>query len=265
MKFRLSLVFVSLVFALSSHGIIVRHDVAPGEYEIKTSDIPAVFFIERQGIRRICAATVIHEKWALTAAHCIDETTLGDTIKNGRRFAVEVANQTREIDAVLIHPDFANSENSEVDLALLRFRNKSPTPRPVELYAESNEYGEIITLVGWGYFGVGTTGRQFDNGTKRRAKNRVSEANNRLRFVFDDPRVRSAESLPLEGTLGLGDSGGPALIDTGSGLKLAGVAIGEVGGDQFSEETQGKYGSIAVYERVSLHLDWINSILGSES
>ena len=42
-------------------------------------------------------------------------------------------------------------------------------------------------------------------------------------------------------------------------------AIGEVAGDQFYEETQGKYGSIAVYERVSLHLDWINSILGSGS
>jgi secreted trypsin-like serine protease len=265
MKFKLSFISVSLLFALSSHGIIVRHDVAPGEYEIKAGDIPAVFFLERQGIRRVCAATVIHERWALTAAHCVAETTLGDTIKNGRRFAVDVGNQIREIDAVLIHPDFEDGENSEVDLALLRFRNESITPRPIEPYADSNESGEIVTLVGWGYFGVGTTGRQFDNGTKRRAKNRISLANNRLRFVFDDPRVRGTDALPLEGTLGLGDSGGPALIETSTGFRLAGIAIGEVGGDQFSEETQGRYGSIAVYERVSLHLDWINTILGSES
>jgi secreted trypsin-like serine protease len=83
--------------------------------------------------------------------------------------------------------------------------------------------------------------------------------------VFDDPRGGNGMVLPLEGTLGLGDSGGPALIETSTGVRLAGIAIGEVAGDQFSEETQGKYGSIAVYERVSLHLDWINSILGSGS
>ena len=265
LEIKFSLILLSLVFALSSQGIIVRHDVAPGEYEIKSSDVPAVFFIERQGISRICAATLIHARWALTAAHCIDETSLGDTVNNGRRYVVEVGNQSREIDAVVIHPGFDDSKNPEVDLALLRFRNESVIPRPIEPYVDANENGEIVTLIGWGYFGLGTIGRQFDDGVKRRAKNRISSADDRLHFVFDDPRGGNGMVLPLEGTLGLGDSGGPALIETSTGVRLAGIAIGEVAGDQFSEETQGKYGSIAVYERVSLHLDWINSILGSGS
>ncbi|GIT23785.1 MAG: hypothetical protein CM1200mP40_34670 [Gammaproteobacteria bacterium] len=89
--------------------------------------------MERRGIRRVCAATVIHERWAITAAHCVNETTLGNTIKNGRRFAVEVGNQAREIDAVLMHPEITDTANPEVDLALLRFRQTSSIPRPIPL------------------------------------------------------------------------------------------------------------------------------------
>ncbi|MDD9889078.1 MAG: trypsin-like serine protease [Gammaproteobacteria bacterium] len=259
------IIFAVFLSALSSHGIIVRHDVAPGHYELRSSDFPAVFYLERQGIRRICGATLIHERWAITAAHCVDETTLGDTIESGRRFAVEVGNAMREIDAVLMHPAITNQQNPEIDLALLRFRNPSPIPRPINIFRESYEQGEIATLVGWGYFGLGTTGRQFDDGTKRRAQNRFSQADSKLRIIFDDPRIRGNDSLPLEGTLGLGDSGGPALIETEEGYQLAGVAIGEVSGDHYAEETQGIYGSVAVYERISLHINWILSVIGSES
>jgi secreted trypsin-like serine protease len=70
--------------------------------------------------------------------------------------------------------------------------------------------------------------------------------------------------LPLEGTLSLGDSGGPAFLETSEGLLLAGVSVGQVEGPDFSEETQGQYGSVAVYERVSLHVEWINSVLNSD-
>jgi len=40
--------------------------------------------------------------------------------------------------------------------------------------------------------------------------------------------------------------------------------VGQVEGPDFSEETQGQYGSVAVYERVSLHIEWINSVLNSD-
>ena len=221
---------------------------------------------QHSGSNRIGKGTaeLIAPSWAITAAHCVNETALGTTIKNGRRFAVEVGNQTREIDVVLMHPEIVNSANPEVDLALLRFRQASPIPRPIPPYDQTDEKGEVVTLIGWGYFGLGTTGRQFDDGTKRRAQNRISEANLRLQFIFDDPREVDSDSLPLEGMLGLGDSGGPALISVGNEFRLAGVAIGELGGESFSEETQGEYGSVAVYERISFHVDWIESVIESE-
>ena len=96
------------------------------------------------------------------------------------------------------------------------------------------------------------------------AQNRISIAERRLQIVFNDPRDRSADALALEGVPSLGDSGGPAFIHTDTGFRLAGVLIGEIEGKQFSEETQGKYGSVAVYERLSEHISWIETVIGSK-
>lgn len=257
------LLLVLLGTALASEAIIIRHDVGSGAYLVSQVDYPAVFFLELQGGRRVCVATVIHPRWAITAAHCSEETMLGETLAQGRRFGVNVANRVREIDFVATHPDYDQNSATDVDLALLRFTEESAVPRPLPLYGERNERGQVARLLGWGYFGLGTTGRQYDDGRLRLAENRVTESARRLRLVFDDPREPGNDSLALEGTLGLGDSGGPALLDTGAGLALAGVAIGEVRDATYSEETQGRYGAVAVYERISEHLEWIEAIVGS--
>ena len=200
--------------ALTSHGIIVRHDVGQTAYETRSIDYPAVFFLERQGSRKICVATLIHPQWAITAAHCTEETMLGDTLDQDRRFAVQVGGQAREIDLMIKHPLYEQGAPDDVDLALLRFQKPLPSPRPIPLNTSTDELHQIVTIVGWGYFGVGTQGRQYDDGRMRQANNRISRAERYLRFVFDDPRDRQAESLPLEGTLGLGDSGGPAILNS---------------------------------------------------
>ena len=60
----------------------------------------------------------------------------------------------------------------------------------------------------------------------------------------------------------LGDSGGPALILGEIGASLAGIAVGQIQGEDYEEETQGKYGAVAVYERISSHIDWIEEVIG---
>jgi secreted trypsin-like serine protease len=71
--------------------------------------------------------------------------------------------------------------------------------------------------------------------------------------------------LPLEGMPSLGDSGGPALLENENGVFLVGITVGEVTVNGFSEETQGEYGSVAVYENVALQLDWIETVIGSSA
>ena len=258
----IALVLVAYL-GLSSHAIIVRHDVRSDSYEFNPSAYPAVFYLERQGRRRVCAATIIHPRWAISAAHCLAETSLASAVENRRRFAVEVAGKTREIDAAIIHPNFDMTAKSDVDLVLLRFREASSFPTPYPLQQDFTELGATVRLVGWGYFGIGTTGRQFDDGKLRMAKNVVERAGSRLQIKFDDPRLPGNIPLAMEGMPSLGDSGGPALMESAIGLVLAGVAVGEIKGPDYSEETQGKYGSVAVYERLSLHIDWIESVIGS--
>ena len=250
-------------FVSPSSAIIIRHDVGPARYEVRESSYPSVFFLEQQGNRKVCAATVIHQQWAITAAHCVEQTLLGNTLANGRDFAVIIAGQDREIDAVIIHPDFDLEDAADVDLALLRFKQTSATPRVMPLRLRKLETDTIVTLLGWGYFGLGTTGRQYNDGNLRLAMNRVTDVERRFRIRFDDPRDSASQALPLEGMPSLGDSGGPALLENENGLFLVGITVGEVETDDFSEETQGKYGAVAVYENVVSQLDWIEAVIGS--
>ena len=252
-----------IILVSNSSAIIIRHDVGPQRYEVRESLYPSVFFLEQQGIRKFCAATVIHPQWAITAAHCVEETLLGNTLANGRDFAVFVAGQDREIDAVIIHPEFDLENANDVDLALLRFKQASSTPRAMPLYLQELELDSIVTLLGWGYFGLGTTGRQYSDGSLRLAMNRIIGVDRRLRIRFDDPRNSVSQALPLEGMPSLGDSGSPALLENEKGLFLVGITIGELTADDFSEETQGKYGAIAIYESVIIQLGWIETVIGS--
>ncbi len=247
-----------------AEAIIIRHDVNARDHEARTADFPTVFYLEQRGGDRVCAATVIHAHWAITAAHCLDETSIARTLANSREFDVRIGGRERAIDAAVAHPDYDAEAKTGTDLALLRFTDAA-TAAVTALQSEPNELGQTATLVGWGFSGWGTTGREFSDGRLRIAENRITEAMARLRMRFDDPRLPQADALPLEGTPGLWDSGGPALLGAPGDYRLAGVAVGEIEGVRFSEETQGKYGAVAVYERISRHLDWIESVVGTNT
>lgn len=254
---------LAAVAAPDARAIVIRHDVAPARYEARESDFPAVFRLGREA-GKACAATVVHRRWALTAAHCVDETGMGAALAAGGTFAVRIAGRERRIVRAERHPDHGRPGGAAVDLALLRLERPSATPRPVPLAAGGDGAGTVLTLLGWGFFGLGTVGRQYGDGRLRRAENRVEAAGPRLRLRFDDPREAGDRALPLEGTISLGDSGGPALAGAPGARRLAGVAVGQLSGADYAEETQGRYGAVAVYERISRHLDWIRATLAED-
>lgn len=59
---------------------------------------------------------------------------------------------------------------------------------------------------------------------------------------------------PLEGISGPGDSGGPALIETADGLRVAGLSVASSG------RPKGRYGALEFYSRVSPQVTWIREI-----
>ncbi len=253
-----------LAFSGGGAAIIIRHDVNPRGHEIRASEFPAVFHLEQRGGDRICAATAVHPRWAITAAHCAFATTLSRIVADGGQYRVRVGGRDRLIEAVVLHPDYDEDIAASTDLALLRFQHPRPSPL-IPLQTEANELAQVATLLGWGFSGWGTSGREFSDGRLRKAENRIEQAGGRLRMRFDDPRDPNSAALPMEGTPGLWDSGGPALLGGPGDYRLAGVAVGEIEGEHFSEETQGRYGAIAVYERISRHLGWIESTIGASA
>ncbi len=270
MPSRIFILALLLATFSSVHAIVIRHDTGYSQYVASESTFPSVFWLEQRSLRKVCVATLIDAQWALTAAHCVEETDLRAHIARAGEYVVQIAGLLTGIDRVEMHPNYAFRYdeahlNEEVDLALLHLSEPLSSPVPMPLYREQDELDRVATLLGWGYFGLGTTGIQRDDGRFRQAQNRVSAAQGRLRFDFDDPRLPASRAVELEGLPGLGDSGGPALLETSEGWRLAGVAVGEIAPQEAPPGVQGLYGAIGVYERISGHLDWIDSVVASTS
>ncbi len=263
------LVMVTTGTLRQSQAIVIRHDTGYSRYVASETQFPAVFWLEQRALRKVCVATLIAPQWAITAAHCVEETSLQEALDSDGVYGVHIAGADVDIDRVVMHPNYqyrydATRSAEEVDLALLRLVRPLDIPRPLALYRAEDEQDRVATFLGWGYFGIGTTGIQHDDGRFRLAKNVVTAASSRLRFNFDDPRLPGSAAVELEGLPGLGDSGGPALLETAEGWSIAGVAVGEVGARHSGEEggAQGLYGAVGIYERLSLHQPWIDSVIG---
>ena len=145
----LSVLSVSLgALPSQASAIITRHDVADSAYQINASDFPAVFFLEKQGSRKVCAATLIHAQWAITAAHCLEQTSLKSTLASEAKFSVKLANESRAIDAFVVHPLYDLTSSTDVDLALLHFEEPLAFPRPILLADGEVAVGQIVRVTG---------------------------------------------------------------------------------------------------------------------
>jgi hypothetical protein len=191
----------------------------------------------------------------------MEQTPLGETIANNEQYPVIVNGVQNQVNEIAFHPQYnTGNELENVDLALIRLDRDIENVTPIALYREKNESQQVFSLLGWGFTGIGTLGMSRNDGRFRRAENRVEQADQWLRFRFEDPRVNGNQALELEGVPGLGDSGGPALLETENGFLLAGIALGELEeGD--APSAQGLYGTVQVYERISNHLEWIDAVI----
>ncbi|MFZ8929357.1 MAG: S1 family peptidase [Pseudohongiellaceae bacterium] len=257
----LAILLLSALPLSPSQGIIIRHDKADSRYQVNPRLYPQIFFLHTIFDNRVCVATLISRRWAITAAHCTQETPLGETLAKEESFLLEIAGRSVAVDRVVLHPDHDTGDQlKNVDLALLHLDQNVLGMEPVSLYRSPDEYDRVFSLLGWGFSGIGTRGMISNDGKFRRAQNRVVEAEQWLLFLFDDPRQPNSDLLDLEGVPGLGDSGGPALLETEEGLFIAGVALGELEVGE-APPVQGLYGTFQVYERISNHLEWIDQVI----
>lgn len=259
-----------LLLPLPAPAIVIRHDRSDSDYVVDAARYPQLFHLHtRESSTKVCMATLIAPRWAITAAHCTEQTPIATTLAEGRSYSLDIAGTSYLIDTLVVHPEYRSAKGRllGVDLALIRLDRAVPEVEPALLNREATELGKVVQLFGWGHTGNGSTGRQRNDGHFRRAENRITDAMRWLQFRFDDPREKGGATLALEGVPALGDSGGPALLETPNGMVLLGVALGELDLSTAQEPQgarQGLYGATEIYERIALHTDWITSVLGAE-
>ena len=263
--------FILLAAASTASAVVIRHDVDDSKYRVPASEFPALVDMPGEG-----HGVLVAPQWAITAAHTIPgNSDLQHVMINGVSRDVErvvrhagyktlpqalIDQAMGSGEAILIVVFLASSD----DIALIKLTQAVTDVAPVELYKDSDESKQIAKIVGKGATDTGSTGHSPHGPNRtdlRRAFNTITSAHDRwLCYVFDEPPT----ALPLEGTLGNGDSGGPVLLQSGNQWLLAGLGSWKVAQGDVRTARPGRYGQTSCNVRLSHYIEWIESVISEQ-
>ncbi|GEM_PF-2359788 len=237
------MIIVSLALAAAPPPIVNGQIATTGQF-------PAVVALEAcwGSCFSYCSGTLVHEKWVVTAAHCVD--AYKSYANSGYEMYVGIGERVGEMTdwdegkAAYAHPDYSSWSLAH-DIGLVELVNglTSVEPYPVNTDPLTNSWkGEDLTFVG---FGV-TSDNANDGGIKRWAKIPVHS--------FDATFVYGVDTQDNQ-NICYGDSGGAALEDLGDGIYELVGANSHVYSWQYSNSMCVGGGNGAA--RVDSHLDWI--------
>lgn len=219
----------------------------------------------------------------LTAAHLFTNGTFGTSVQFETSNGIQTLSASKV--SVMSNYDRVNTNN---DLALVWLNGQAPiTAERYDLYRSSDELGQIMTMVGYGVPGIGSTGvlNNYNNvPIRQKASNHFDADAVELKtalgasmtwtplggtqLVADFDNGRSAQDAlgrlinkpgmglgQSEGLITQGDSGGPAFING----KIAGIASyatnlnkGSVNPD-IDSTLNSSSGEVAAWQRVSAY------------
>ena len=207
---------------------------------------PAVGIVRGTGD---CTGTLIDEHAVLGAAHCLHR---GDgTFVEPDEIRVEFGGTNYGVDAFDV-PDDYDASNFEAgdDLAVLHLSADVPDIAPMQIMRQPPQVGQLLTLVGFGDGGTSTNGLQKGFGVKRVGTTEIEQVTDEHIVWFFDSH--------LEGNTAEGDSGGPAFVELGGEVVIAGVTSGGDG-------NPATLGDRSFDTRLDVHAEWIDSVLGNEA
>ncbi|CAH1984237.1 unnamed protein product [Acanthoscelides obtectus] len=201
-----------------------------------------------------CGASVISNKFLLSAAHCFMSSVIPTKVRLGVLKITETANDLN-IKQYKIHDEYDYSTKYN-DIALIEVEQKiqfSERVRPACLYWNNGDPEDEMWVIGWGK----TTIDQEDDKTVTLQKARVSavsvsECNSTYRDRTMRTRtIRSSQICAIGNSTDAcgGDSGGPLQVENKDcSFSIVGVISYGMG-----------CGGVvpAVYTRVSRYIDWI--------
>ncbi len=211
-------------------------------------------------------AAALSPNWVLSAGHNVDFDD------NGVPDAGLAANfhlpgfGAYAATSFTLNPRFTGFGNPSIqnDLSLLYFDDPLPASLDFPSLGLDMEIGDVVTLAGFGRSGFGSYGytTQASLTDRRMGANTIrsfeaASGGDGLLFRYDFDAPDSVKSLgnDIETLIGPGDSGGPALVDYGSGFGLVGI-------NTFTEGFGGLFGDIGGGVALNDQWDWITETTG---
>ncbi|KAM6332228.1 transmembrane protease serine 9 [Alca torda] len=210
----------------------------------------------KEDSRHFCGATIIGDRWLLSAAHCFNETNpeeieayVGTTSLNGTDGNAVKVNVIRVIEHPLFNPIILDFDVAVLELARPLVFNKYIQPICLPLAVQKFPVGKKCIISGWGDL-------QEGNGTKpetlQKASVRIIDQNT-CNFLYNfslTDRMICAGFLEGKVDSCQGDSGGPLACEVTPGaFYLAGIVSWGIGCAQAMQP--------GVYSRITKLKDWI--------